>query len=125
VCNIVRLLLKHFFTSKNSDSLFKRQQTFCKHLDVSLHRKVPCHSTIQLWVENFRTNASALKNKPPSSVRTVRLSQNTEAVRQLFIISPRRSASRHYVAPRTSDHNARTLNRDLNFHPYKMYWCKS
>jgi hypothetical protein len=47
--------------------------------------------------------------------------QNTEAVRQSFIRSPRRSATKHSVAVEISDRSVRrTLYKDLNFHPYKM-----
>jgi hypothetical protein len=94
-------IVETFFFLKTL-TVVKTQRIFCKHLDVAHHREVLCSSTIQLSVENFRTNASALKNKPPSSEHTAQLPQNTEAVRKSFIISPRHSASRHYVAPGTS-----------------------
>jgi hypothetical protein len=39
----------------------KMQQIFPKHFIIIRHGKVSCRNTIQLWVENFRTSASALK----------------------------------------------------------------
>jgi hypothetical protein len=54
-------------------------------------------------------------------VRTLRSPQKLEAVRQSFIRSPRLSARRHSVGLQISDRSVRgILNKDLNFHPYKM-----
>jgi hypothetical protein len=39
----------------------KTQGIFPKHFNIAHHGKVPCRNTTQLWVEQFRTNASALK----------------------------------------------------------------
>jgi hypothetical protein len=50
-------------------TVVKTQRIFCKHFNIAHHRKIPCHNTVQLWLENFRTDASALK-KPPGSVCT-------------------------------------------------------
>jgi hypothetical protein len=101
-------------------TVFKTQRIFRRHFNIALHGKVPCRNTIELWVEDFRRSASALKKGPPDSVRTVRLLQNIEAVRQSFIRSHRRSARRHSVALGISDRSvSRILQKDLNFDPYK------
>jgi hypothetical protein len=106
---------------KNGNSVVKTQWIFHKHFIIASHGKIPCHNTIQWWVENFRTSASALKKKPPGSVSTVQLPQNIEVVRQSFIESPRHSARRHSVALEISNHSMkRILHKDLNSHPYKM-----
>jgi hypothetical protein len=44
-------------------AVVKTQQMFHKHFSITRHEKVPYRNTIQLWVENFRTIASALKRK--------------------------------------------------------------
>jgi hypothetical protein len=47
--------------------------------------------------------------------------ENGERVRQAFVRSLRRSASRNAIALRMSDRTVhRILHEDLNFHPYKM-----
>jgi hypothetical protein len=86
-------------------------------LYIADHGKVPCHSTIQLWVENFRTSASILKRHH----QVVRLPQDTEPVRQSFIRSPRHSTRRHSLSLGISNRSMRRiLRKDINFHPYKM-----
>jgi hypothetical protein len=52
-------IVERFF--KNDDSDVKTQWMFHKHFNIAHHGKVPCHNTIQLWVENFRMSGSALK----------------------------------------------------------------
>jgi hypothetical protein len=100
---------------------FKTQRIFRNHFNSTGHGKVPCYNTIQSWVENFGTNAFALKKKPPGSVPTVQLPQNLEAVRQSFLMSPRCSARRHFVAVGISNCSVRRiLKKDLNFHANKM-----
>jgi transposase len=99
----------------------KTQRIFRKHFNIARHGSVPCRNTLQLWVENFRTNASALKNKPPSSVRTMRSSQKNEAVRQSFVWRPKRSVRRYSVVLGIFYHSVRIiLRKDLNFHPFKV-----
>jgi hypothetical protein len=66
------------------------QQRVCRHFNIAYHRKVLWHSTKQVLVENFITNVSALKEKPPDSVHIVHLPQGIQAVRQAFIRSPRK-----------------------------------
>jgi hypothetical protein len=56
----------------------KTQRIFFKHFNVVRHGKVPCCNTVQLWVENLRTDTSTLKKKPLGSVRTMRSPQNIE-----------------------------------------------
>jgi hypothetical protein len=62
--NIVRLLITRFL---NMVTLVKTQRIFLKHFNIARHGKVPCRSTIQLRVENFRTSASGLEKKPADS----------------------------------------------------------
>jgi hypothetical protein len=109
---MVRLLLEHF---AEMVTVVKCSRYFTS-ISILL-----ITNTIQLWEENFRMNASALKMKPPVNVCTGRLPQNTEAARQYFIRSPRLSARRHSVALALSDRSMRRiLHKDLNFHLYKM-----
>jgi hypothetical protein len=79
---------------KNGVSLVNTQRIFCKHFNIACHGKFPCRNTTQLWVENFITSASALKNKPPGSVRRMRSPEHIESVKQSFILSPRPSERR-------------------------------
>jgi hypothetical protein len=44
-------VLKPFF--KNDDYVVKMQWIFCMCFSIAHHGKVPCHNTIQLWVECF------------------------------------------------------------------------
>jgi hypothetical protein len=97
----VRLLLKRFF--QNGDPFVKTQRIFRKHFKIARRGNVPWRNSVQLWAENFRTNSSALKNKPPGCVRAGRSPKNIEAVRQSFIKRPRRSARRCSVAVGISD----------------------
>jgi hypothetical protein len=102
-------------------TVFKTQRIFRKHFNISRHGKVPCRNTIQLWVENFRTSASASKKQHSGSVSTMRSPQNVEAVRHSFIRGSRCSARRYSVALEISNRSVRRiLHKDLNFHPYKM-----
>jgi hypothetical protein len=55
---MVRLLLKLF---KFGDSVVEMHSIFREHFNISRHGEVPSRNTVQLWVENFRTRASALK----------------------------------------------------------------
>lgn len=64
----------------NVETFFKMVALFLKcskhfrtHFIIAHHGKISCCSTIQVWVENFRTSAFALKKKPPGSVHTVHL----------------------------------------------------
>jgi hypothetical protein len=59
---------------------------------------VRCHSTIQLWAEDYGTNASALRKKQLNSFRTVRSPQNIGVVRQLFIRSFKCSVRIHCLS---------------------------
>jgi hypothetical protein len=100
------------------------QRIFRKNVNIARHGKVSCRSTIQLWVYNFRTSASALRKKLPGGVGALRSPQNTEAVRQSFIRSPRRSARRYSVALGISDRSVmRILHRNL-ISVRTKWWCK-
>jgi hypothetical protein len=66
---------------KNGDSVVKTQRIFREYFNIARHGKVSFPNTLQLYVENFRTSASALKRKPPGSVRTFQSPPNIEAVR--------------------------------------------
>ena len=72
-------------------------------------------------MRNFRETESTTKKKPPGREPSLRTPENIEGVRQVFVRSPRRSASRNVTALRMSDRTVRRILReDLNFHPYKM-----
>jgi hypothetical protein len=49
-------------------TVVKKQGIFLKHFNIAHHRKDSCHNTIQLCVEKFRMNASALTKKLLGSV---------------------------------------------------------
>ncbi|GBM68340.1 hypothetical protein AVEN_138181-1 [Araneus ventricosus] len=90
---------------KNGNSVITSQRLFPRHFDL---------------VEGRRTS-SALKRKPPYIPRSVRTSQQIEALRQAVLQSPQRSARRHATAMRISDRSVRRiLHLDLKFYPYKM-----
>jgi hypothetical protein len=106
---------------KNNDSVVVTQRIFRQHFNIHWNSLVPTHYTVLLWVRNFRETASATKRKPPGRQPSLRTPENIERVRQAFVRSPRRSASRKAIALRMSDHTVRRiLHEDLNFHPYKM-----
>jgi hypothetical protein len=64
---------------------------------------------------------SAAKRKPPGRESSLRTPENTELLRQAFVRSLWRSASRNAIALRMSNHTVcQILQKDLNFHPYKM-----
>jgi len=66
------------------------------------------------------------KIKPPGREPSLRTPENIERVRQVFVRSPRRSASRNVIALRMSDRTVRRILReDLNFHPYKMVMAQA
>jgi hypothetical protein len=106
---------------ENGDSVVKSQWIFCRYFNIAYHRKIPCHSTIQLWVESFRTSPSALQKKPPGRVCEVWSPQNIKTLMQSFSRNPRCSATRKSVALGISEYcMRRILSEDLNFHPYRM-----
>ena len=47
---------------------------------MSLVLAGPSHNTIKLLINNFRTTASAMKNRPPDPVHTVRTPPNIDKV---------------------------------------------
>lgn len=49
------------------------QQVFHKHIDIGHHRKLPCHNTLYLWLENFRMSAFTLKVKPSGNAAQCRI----------------------------------------------------
>jgi hypothetical protein len=68
-------------------------------------------------VKNFREKASAAKRKPPGREPSLRTPENIKRVRQAFVRTPRRSASRNAIALKMSDLTVgRILHEDLNFH---------
>jgi hypothetical protein len=60
-------------------TVVKTQRIFRKHFNTARHGKVPCRNILQIWVEHFRTSASALKKRSSDSVRAVPSPQNIEA----------------------------------------------
>jgi hypothetical protein len=106
---------------KNNDSVVVTQRIFRQHFNIHRNDSVPSHSTLVLWVRNFRETASATKRKPPGREPAVRTPKNVERVRQAVLRSPRRSANKHTLALRMSDHTVcRIFHKGLNFHTYKM-----
>ena len=106
---------------KNNDSVVVTQHIFHQHFNIHRNDTVPSHNTVLLWVRNFRETASAAKRKPPERQPSLRTPENIEHVRQAFVRSPWRSASRNAVAFRMSDRTVRRiLHKDLNYHPYKI-----
>jgi len=92
---------------KNNDSVIVTQRIFCRHFNIHQNDSDPSHNTVELWVRNFREIASAAKRKPPGREPSLRTPENIEQVCQVFVRSPRRSASRNAIALRTSDHMVR------------------
>ena len=101
---------------KNNDSV-KTQLIFRRHFNIHRNDSVPSRNTVLLWVRNFRETASAAKRKPPGREPSLRTPENIERVREAFVGSPRRSASRNAIALRMSDRTVRRiLHEDLNFY---------
>jgi transposase len=91
------------------------QRIFRRHFNIHRNDSVPSRNTVLLWVRNFRETASAAKRKPPGRESSLRTPENIERVRQAFVRSPRRSASRNAIALRMSDRTVRRiLHEDLN-----------
>jgi len=91
------------------------------HFNIHWNNTVPSHNTVLLWVRNFIETVSAAKTKPSGRGPSLRTPENIERLRQAFVRSSPRSASRNAIALRMSDRTVRQiLNEDLNFHPYKM-----
>jgi hypothetical protein len=57
-------------------SVVETHRIYRQHFNIAHRGNVPCFNTTQLWVEKFRTNASALKKKPLRRVCTLRSLQN-------------------------------------------------
>jgi len=97
------------------------QRIFRRHFNIHRNDSVTSRNTVLLWAGNFRETASAAKRKPPGRQPSLRTPENIERVRQAFVISPPRSASRNAIALITCDRTVRRiLHENLNFHPYKM-----
>ena len=97
------------------------QRIFRWHFNINWNNSVPSRNTVLSYVSNFRETASAAKRKPPGREPSLRTPENIERLYQAFVRSSPRSASRNAIVLRTSDRTVRrTLNEDLNFHPYKM-----
>ena len=90
------------------------QRIFRRHFNIHRNDSVPSRNTVLLWVSNVREIASATKKrKPPGRQPSIRTPENIERVRQAFVRSPRRSASRNAIALRMSDRTVR--RRGLKF----------
>ena len=49
---------------KSGDSVVVTQRQFRRHFHVGSRGQVPSRNTIKLWVKNFRSTGSTLKQKP-------------------------------------------------------------
>ncbi|GBM61704.1 hypothetical protein AVEN_57132-1 [Araneus ventricosus] len=67
---------------KNGGFVITSERLFSRHFGLDRNAKVPDKKIILLWVRNFRRTSTALKRKPPGRLRSVRTSQQVEAVRQ-------------------------------------------
>jgi hypothetical protein len=101
---------------KRNDSVVVTQQMFFRHFSIHQNDSVPSRNTVVLCVRNFRETASATKMKPPGREPSLGTPENIERVCQAFVRSPRRSASRNYIALRMSDCTVcQILHEDLKF----------
>ena len=89
---------------KNNDPVVVTEWIFRRHFNIHRNDSVHSHNTVLLWVRNFRETASAAKRKPPGRIPSLRTPENIERVRQAFVKSPRRSASKNSIALRMSYH---------------------
>lgn len=106
---------------KSGDSVVVTQRQFRRHFHVGSRGQVPSRNTIKLWVKNFRSTGTTLKQKPGGRARSVRTPENVERVRQAVLTSPHRPARRQAAALRMSDRSVRRiLHEELHFHPYKI-----
>ena len=95
---------------------------FRRHFNINRNDSVPSRNNVLLWVRNFWEAASAGGGGGgPGGEPSLRIHENIERLRQAFVRSPPRSASRNATALSMSDRTVRRiLHEDLNFHPYKM-----
>lgn len=106
---------------KSGDSVVVTQRQFRRHFNVPCGGRIPSRNTIKLWVQNFRSTGSTLKQKPEGRPRSVRTPDNVERVRQAVQTSPHRPMRRQAAALRMSDRSVRRiLHMDLHYHPYKI-----
>jgi len=71
--------------------------------------------------EKLQRNSICRKRKPPGREPSLRTPENIERLRQAFVRSPPRLASRNAIELRMSDRTVRQiLLEDSNFHPYNM-----
>jgi hypothetical protein len=104
--------VKSFY--KNNDSYVPVQREFRKTFGIHRNSKVPSAHAIKTWVNNFEETGSTVKKKD-GSVKTVRISQNIDAVRASFEQSPRQSAVRHSKKlglSESTSHDSRTEAAD-------------
>ena len=95
------------------------QQIFRRHFNINRNDSVPSGNAVLLWVRNCRETASAAKRISPGREPS-RTPENIEWVRQAFVRSPRRSASRNAIALMSDRTVRRILHENLNFNSYKM-----
>ena len=88
---------------KNNDSVVLTRRIFRRHFNINRNDSVHSHNTVLLWVRKFRETASVAKSKPTGREPSLGIPENIEQVRQGFVISPRRSASRNGIALSMSD----------------------
>lgn len=106
---------------KSGESVIVVQRRFRRRFNIGRNGSVPKRDTINRWVQNFRTTASAINPKPKGRPRSVRTPAAVERVRQTVIQSPQRSVRKRAAAVRMSSRTLRRiLHKDLNFHPYKL-----
>jgi len=89
------------------------QHEFRKKFGIHRNSEVPSAHAVKTWVNNFEETGSNVK-KNGGNVKTVRTSQNIDAVRASFEQSPRRSAMRHSKKLGLSENSVgRNLHLDL------------
>jgi hypothetical protein len=116
--------LKNIF--KNNDSVIVTHRIFRRHFNIHQNDSVPSCNTVLLWVRNFIEISSVAKRKPPKRMISLKTPEDIERVRQAYVTSPQRSASRNTIAVRMSDSTVRQiLHEELNFLPHKMVMCEA
>ncbi len=103
------------------NSVISVQRAFRRKFRVPPRKRIPNRKTINRWVEDFRTSASA-ENKPClGQPKTVRTPENIARVHAAFRDNPQQSARRQAAALGLSrESTRRILVSDLAYHPYKL-----
>ena len=106
---------------KNGDCVAAARREYRRHFNLRRHDPVPSAHAIRLWVQNFESTGSALKNKPAGRPRSCRSQERIEEVQNVVTNSPKRSVRKIAAVVGMSSRSVhRILSEELKLHPYKI-----